>query len=131
MQTSASELRQFGLTVGGVGAVLFGLLFPWLFDTPSWPLWPWILFGTLAGLGLLLPMSLGRVYRAWLRFGRVVGGINLQIILTLVFYLVVLPTGLLMRLFGKDPMRRGFDANAETYRVESQAQERDHMERPF
>ena len=51
MQTSASELRRFGLTVGGVGAVLFGLLFPWLFDTPTWPLWPWILFGTLAGLG--------------------------------------------------------------------------------
>ena len=35
--------------------------------------------------------------------------------LAVVYYLVVTPIGLLMRLFGRDPMRRKFDRSAATY----------------
>ena len=35
--------------------------------------------------------------------------------LAVVYYLVVTPIGLLMRLFGRDPMRRKFDPSATTY----------------
>ena len=38
-----------------------------------------------------------------------------HVVLALVYYLVFVPIGLLMRLFGYDPMKRGFDPEAATY----------------
>ena len=39
-------------------------------------------------------------------------------ILGLIYYLVLTPIGLLMRVFGKDPMRRRLDRTAESYWIE-------------
>ena len=39
--------------------------------------------------------------------------------------------GLVMRLFGKDPMARKLDASAQSYRVESASHPRDRLEKPF
>ncbi len=55
-------LRSFGITTGAIVAVLFGLFFPWLLGH-AMPLWPWVLFGTLAGWALVAPASLRPVYR--------------------------------------------------------------------
>lgn len=123
-------LREFGLITGGILAVLFGVALPWLFDH-GWPLWPWLLGGLLAGWALVWPAGLRPVYRGWMKFGAVLGWINSRIILGLMFYLLVLPAGLIMRLFGKDPMRRRFDRSAETYRVASKEPPPHHMRRPF
>ena len=53
------------------------------------------------------------------------------IILGILFYVIVLPVGLLMRLFGKDPMARKFDSHTDTYRVKSTDQAKNHMEKPY
>ena len=42
-----------------------------------------------------------------------------SILLALAFFLLVLPAGLVMRLFVADPMRRDFDRSADSYRVPS------------
>jgi hypothetical protein len=42
-----------------------------------------------------------------------------SILLALAFFLLVLPAGLVMRLFMADPMRRDFDRLADSYRVPS------------
>ncbi|HYC59063.1 MAG TPA: SxtJ family membrane protein [Thermoanaerobaculia bacterium] len=64
----------------------------------------------LSLLSAIAPSLLHPVYRGWMRFGEALGWINTRVILTLVFFLVVTPIGLLMRLFGRSPMepaRRG------------------------
>jgi hypothetical protein len=38
-----------------------------------------------------------------------------RVILTLVFFLVVTPIGLVMRMIGKDPLTKGADESADTY----------------
>lgn len=48
-------------------------------------------------------------------------------ILVLLFYGVVLPTGLMLRLLGRDPMPRTLDREAASYRVPSTARQRGHM----
>ena len=101
-------LRDFGLLTGGLFAAIFGLLLPWQFGW-AWPIWPWVVFGTLGGLALLAPLWLEPFYRVWMKFGMVIGAIMSRIILGIVFFCVVTPTGLLMRATGKDPMRRQFD----------------------
>lgn len=124
------ELRKFGLVSGAIVATLFGLLLPWLFDY-GWPWWPWVLAGILWLWSLVHGESLFVVYRVWLKFGHIAGWINTRIILGIVFYLVFLPAGLLLRLLGKDPMARKLDGSSRSYRISSERTEKDHVERPY
>jgi Saxitoxin biosynthesis operon protein SxtJ len=123
-------LRQFGFTIGVIVAVLFGGVLPWLFDR-AFPLWPWIVAGVFLGWALILPKTLYPLYRAWMAIGHVLGWINTRIILGLIFYTMILPIGLIMRVFGMDPMRRRFDKSASSYRVQSTNQPKENLERPF
>lgn len=80
---------------------------------------------------LLAPRSLKPVYGLWMKFGLLMNWINTRLILGIVFYGMILPIGMLMRLAGKDPMHRNLDSNADSYRVESQNESRDNVERPY
>ena len=53
---------------------------------------------------LVAPRLLTPIYRAWMRLAEVLGWINTRILLTLIFYLVVTPIGVVMRLFGRSPL---------------------------
>ncbi len=126
----ASELRRFGWLFAGFAAGIFGLILPWLLDRPMphWPLW---LGGTVFILATVLPIAIKPLYRAWMVFGGLAGWINTRIILWLLFYVLIMPIGLFMRLINKDPLKRKLDPGAESYRVVSQVQEPEHMEKPF
>ncbi len=123
-------LRQFGLTTGSIVAGLFGVLLPWLLGL-AFPVWPWIIAGILILWALAAPSSMRPAYYGWMRFGLVIGAVMTRLILGIVFYLVVLPIGFVMRLSGKDPMMRRFDAQATTYRVLSRPLQPRNMEKPF
>ena len=122
-------LRSFGLTTGAIVAVLFGLFFPWFLEF-TYPVWPWAVAGVLGAWGLIHPNSLGPIYKGWMRFGLLLSKITTPIILGIVFFVVVMPMGLVMRLFGKDPMRRKLESNESTYRV-VHPENKNSMEQPF
>ncbi len=123
-------LREFGLVTGGIIAGLFGLFFPWLLSRP-YPYWPWIIAGVLAGWGLAAPMTLRALYRAWMRLALLLSRITTPLVLGIVYFLVLTPTAVVMRLMRKDPMARRFDKNAKSYRIRSEKPAKDQMERPF
>jgi hypothetical protein len=54
-------------------------------------------------------------YWGWMVFAMALGFVNTRILLTLFFYLVLTPIGLLLRLFGKDPLHLSLDSKAKTY----------------
>jgi hypothetical protein len=122
--------RKFGLTTGAIVMLLFGVAIPWFFDR-GYPAWPWIIGGALGFCALLAPVGLRPVYAGWMKFGQLMNWINTRLILGIVFFGVLLPVGLIMRLFGRDPMRRGRDSEASTYRVKSDNDSTDNVERPF
>ena len=122
-------LREFALVTSGVIVGLFGLLLPWLFDL-GWPTWPWILVGILVALGFMAPMALQPVYKVWMRFGLILSRITTPIIMGLVFFLVITPTGLIRRLLSGDPLTLSFN-DGESYRVPSKKAPAKNMERPF
>ncbi len=123
-------LREFGLTSGAIVAVIFGLFFPWLLELGLvW--WPWILFGVLSLMALAVPMTLQPVYRIWMRFGLMMSKITTPIIMGAVFYLIITPTGLVMKVFSKDPLRRKLVDKESSYRVPSHKPERERIERPL
>jgi Saxitoxin biosynthesis operon protein SxtJ len=111
--TKISSNRSFGFVIGGA-FLLIGLL-P-LLHAPHRPRWWAIIIATIfAGFAQLRPDLLGPLNKLWLRFGLLLHKIVSPVILGLLFYTTVLPVGLLMRAFGKDPMRLHKDPTAESY----------------
>ncbi len=72
----------------------------------------WLGFGGAGALllltGLVFPPGARAFHTAWMKIAHVLGAINSRIILSIAFYLVMTPIGVLTRLFGRDPLdRRG------------------------
>ena len=102
----------------------FGLFFFAVFLVLS--LWPkvndgkiniWLLGISLIFLilGLLKPKLLTPLNKLWFRFGIILGNIVSPLVMALVFFLVVTPTGLIMRVIGKDLLNKKYDKKKETY----------------
>ena len=53
--------------------------------------------------GLIAPLTIEPFYKLWMRFGLLLNAVMSRIILGIVYYLVVLPTGLSMKMKGSDP----------------------------
>ena len=62
-----------------------------------------------------VPHVLAPLNRLWTAFGNLLHAIVSPIVLGILYFLVVTPTGLAMRLFGKDPLRLRFDRKAASY----------------
>ncbi len=74
---------------------------------------------TLALVGLLWPAGARMFDRAWMTIAGVLGYINSRILLSIMFYVVMAPYGMLMRLLGRNTLnRRG--PNSETYWIPRQ-----------
>jgi hypothetical protein len=123
-------LRDFGLLIGGLIAFIFGLLIPLLRHHPIHWL-PWLIGGVMVGLALVAPRFLNPIYHGWMSFGLIMHKIQTPLILGIVFYLIMLPMGMIKRLLGDDPMRRKLENEKATYRVPSKVRTKISMERPF
>jgi ABC-type uncharacterized transport system permease subunit len=127
--TTPKELRRFALVTGGLFVILFsGIPFVRHHGVPIWPL---VVAGVLILCGLAIPRTLGPVYRAWMFGGRALGYVNSRVVLSIVFFLLVTPLGLLLRMIGRDPMARTRSTRATTYRVKSLPRDIAHMEELF
>lgn len=63
----------------------------------------------LAAAGLIITGILKHVYQGWMWVGHIMGWVNTRIIFGILFYGVVTPMGLVMKLTGRDPMRKEFE----------------------
>lgn len=129
MEVTKKTLRQFGLMVGGI--FLFIGLWPFVWRQEAVRFWAVGLGSLLAVAGLTMPGVLKQVYQGWMWVGHVMGWVNTRIILGVLFYGVVTPMGLVMKLSGRDPMRREFEPDAQTYRVIRQPRPASHMKNMF
>lgn len=104
--------RAFGI----VFAVVFAVIAAWpLLKDGSVRLWSAGVAGGFLVLALAIPKVLAPLNRLWMAFGLLLGRIVSPIVLFLVYVIAVVPTGLIMRLSGKDPLNRRFDAAAKSY----------------
>jgi hypothetical protein len=83
--------------------------------------------------GLLVPPAARAFHTAWMRFAAALGHVNSRVLLTLVYYLVVTPYGVVTRLVGRDPLRRRGPGTGESHWVERKTtrQPREQFERLF
>lgn len=112
LDRSPRALRKFGWTVGPV-ILLLGAVFLWRQRGAGWPL---ICIGIVLVVAAgLAPATLKWVHGPWMIAALALGWIMTRILLTIVFFLVVTPIGLLQRLFGKRAIEVDFSADAASY----------------
>ena len=116
-QVKASSNRGFGW----VFVIVFVVIGCWPLLAANPPRWGWL---TAAAVMLLVtlvaPALLALPNRLWMKFGALLHRIVSPVILGILFYGVVTPTGLLMRAFGMDKLRIRRGGTATSYWIERQ-----------
>ena len=109
---AAGSDRSFGLVMSAALAAVT-LLNVW----HGGRIWPWT--GGIAALflaaGLLRPSVLHPLNLQWLRLGLLLHRIVNPVVMALLFYGTVFPTGVVMRLMGKDILRLKREPDADSY----------------
>jgi len=112
IDSSDSAVKKTGLTIGVV-LILISLLLWYLGKTT------FVYFSTIGGLFIILSMIaipvLRPFHKLWMMLALAMGFVMSRVILTLLFYIVITPIGLLAKIFGKKFMPLRFDQNTTTY----------------
>ena len=91
--------KNFGI----VFFIIFLLIALWpLLNENEIRIWSLVISLIFLILGLMNSIYLTPLNRIWYKFGIFLGGFIAPIVMALVFFIVVTPTGFLMRLLGKD-----------------------------
>lgn len=111
-EVKRSNERSFGI----VFAVVFAVVGLWPLLSGKVPRgWALGLAAVFLLLGLFWQAPLRPLNRLWLRFGLLLHAVVNPLIMALLFYVTVVPVGLLMRLLGKDLLRLKRDSKISSY----------------
>ncbi len=107
--------RSFGLVL----AVVFALigLWPLIDDTPI-RVWALAASGGFLTVALVMPRLLLPLNKLWFAFGMLLHKVVTPLIMGLLFFVTIMPIGLIMRVMGKTPLPLGFDEDAKSYWIE-------------
>jgi Saxitoxin biosynthesis operon protein SxtJ len=116
---SETSNRSFGLLLSAV-FFLLGFMRIWRGGPIRW--WAVILAAGLLALSLIAPALLRKPRIAWLFLGFLLGRVVNPIVIGLIFFLIITPGALVMRLLGRDPLSLRRDPRASSYwRTRSEA----------
>lgn len=116
IDSSTKKLREFGFQIGGVLAVL-GVVLAWR----GKPTYPYFLIPgmILILLGAWFPSALYLLQRLWMTLSIPlvipISWVMARLILTVLFYIVITPIALILRLTGKDLLDLKIDLKQSTY----------------
>lgn len=112
---SPKALRKFGLIIGTVFIVLFGM--------SMWKGWfgsdTGILLGIIGllfiGIGIIAPSALRRPHVMWMSIAIILGSLVSRIILSILFFIVMTPIAAIAKVAGKTFFQKHRDGTKETY----------------
>ena len=95
-----------------------------------------VVLGSLGGLlvvaGLFVPAAARAFHGAWMRLAAVLGYVNSRVLLTLTYYGMMTPYGIVSRLVGRDPLhRRGSRGESHWVERKTTRQAKEQFERLF
>lgn len=124
---TSREGRRFAFTLATAFLALAALL--WWRGRPTLGTVLVVLGGTLALAGMAMPGRLGPVQRAWMGFAHALSKVTTPIIMGLVYYVVLTPTGVLRRVVAGSPLRAG--RGKGTCWIDRRASPRGELNRQF
>lgn len=129
LNPTAKELRQFGFIALGafglLGALLYWHVVPlWRVlgsATPTVAFVVWTVGALSAILSMVAPKMNRPLFVGLSVVAYPIGAVMSYLIMGAFFFLIVTPMGLIFRLAGRDPLRRRFDATANSYWIPHKA----------
>ena len=117
MKADVKELRNFSILMFIAFGILGGLIFWMRGDTGL------VFFGIGSALlicGLTIPKLLFYPYKVWMKLSLILGFLMSHLILLLLYYLILTPIGVVMRMSGKVFICKQFDKNEITYWIKKE-----------
>ena len=130
IKSGKKDLKKFGLTMGTVlGAIAIVLLIKRSDNT----LIITIIAGLCLLLGLVAPILLKPLQKVWMTLAILMGWLMTRVILTITYYVIFTPIGMISRLFGKDFLEKKWkkDANGTYWIKKTSSFEKTKYENQF
>ena len=130
IKSEKKDLRNFGITIGIVLGILGGAL--WWKGKDTYNIFI-ILSSAFISFGLVLPVALKPLQKAWMTFAVILGWFMKRVILSVLFYLVFTFIGGFSRLFGKKFLDLKMDNSQKSYWIprKNKPLDRSDYERQF
>ena len=112
IKTTKKEIRNFGITIGSIFLII-GAILLWK-NNINYPIFM-IIGIILLVSGLVIPIILKPIYFLWMIFATILGWIMTRVILSMLFYIILTPIGLIARLFGKQFLELRWEKSKESY----------------
>ena len=128
---STSEDARFGYLVGAVCLTLAVYQVGHRGEVAMGALVLGVVGLVLVVLARVWPRALLRPNAVWTRIARILGWINTRLLLTVVFFFMLVPLALIWRLIGRDPLQARRTASSGWHSVPLRYRNRDHLERMF
>ncbi|MDA0684531.1 MAG: SxtJ family membrane protein [Bacteroidetes bacterium] len=118
LQTDKKVLRKFGLVMAGASAVIGAYIY-WKNGFQWSPAVDYlaVIGGFFLVTGLIIPIVLAPIEWAWMKLAHVMGFVMTRVLISLVYFLAITPTGLIFKLLRKDLLDRKIDKAADSYWV--------------
>jgi len=126
--TGRSINQKFGLIVGGACLLLTAWRY---FALHQLMIWLPAIGALLILCAVIVPQILNPLRLLWDRTGHVLGIINTTIILFLLYFLIITPIGLIIRLLGKNNLDLKFNSGMPTYWKPVKQAEQSSMKQQF
>lgn len=104
--------KSFGIVFALVFFII--ALYP-IIDSKGIQMWALITSFIFFILSFLFPRIFYFPNRLWFNFGLFLGSIIAPIIMALIYFMVFFPTGLIMRILGKDLLKKKLDDKSQSY----------------
>jgi len=114
LDVSAKSLKRFGLMIGGI-FLLLGILFHWKNTLVNLRIIFDVIGILLLMFALINPKFLRTTYKVWMGFAFALGWLVSRFILIILFYIVLLPIGIIAKIFGKKFLDTNFRDGKSSY----------------
>jgi len=111
-----TELRWFGLALLAFFSILGGMVF-WRTGSLAVPRVLWTIGVSITALYYLAPPLRRPLFIGWSYLTFPLGWLLTHAILAIVYFVLLTPVGLVMKILGRDPLTRSFDPEKDSYWV--------------
>lgn len=112
IKSNRKELKKFGILIGVVLAGFSVLLH---YHEKDFYLYFSVLSALFLTLGLLIPKLLKPFYKIWMGLSTILGWIMTRVILSVLFYIVVSPIGIILKLSGEKFLKLNLNQTKKSY----------------
>jgi uncharacterized membrane protein len=113
--TEKPSEKSFGVIFSTVFLIVS--LYP-LINSEGLRIWALVVSTIFFLLAFVAPHILVLPNKLWFKFGLLLGSIIAPVVMAMVYFITVLPTGIIMRVLGKDILKQKLDKSAKSYWIE-------------